>query len=108
MSCDQQHGRARLQRQLWGLTVDAPRSRHELAFMRRLRSGLASGILMCLVAFLCSSCGGTDRRHPVNSAASRTAAPFIAMRSDASASTVHFPRGLYSLDAEDQNGYYYR
>jgi hypothetical protein len=53
-------------------------------------------------------CGGTDRRHPVNPAATATAARFIALLSDTSAGTIHFPRGLYSLESEDHHGYYYR
>jgi hypothetical protein len=52
-------------------------------------------------------CGGTDRRRPVNPAAT-TAARFLELRSETSAGTIHFPRGLYSLDTEDQKGYYYR
>jgi hypothetical protein len=34
--------------------------------------------------------------------------PFIELRSDTSAGTVHFLRGRYSLESEDQHGYYYR
>ena len=58
-------------------------------------------------ALLVSSCGGTDRRHQVNPAAT-TVAPAIELLSDTSAGTIHFPRGLYSLDSEDHNDYYYR
>jgi hypothetical protein len=58
-------------------------------------------------ALLVSGCGGTDRRHHVNPAAT-TAAPFIELLSDASAGTIHFPRGLYSLESDDNHGYYYR
>jgi len=54
-----------------------------------------------------SGCGGNDRRQSVNPATT-TAARFLELRSDASAGTIHFPRGLYALDTEDRNGYYYR
>ena len=54
-----------------------------------------------------SSCGGTDRRRPVNPAAT-TAPGFVELLADTSAGTIHFPRGLYVLDTEDHNGYYYR
>lgn len=57
---------------------------------------------------LLAGCGGTDRRRPVNPAATRSASPFIELRSEASAGTIHFPPGLYSLDSEDPKGYYYR
>lgn len=59
------------------------------------------------MAILLAGCGGTDRRHPVNSS-STTVAQFVELRSEASAATIHFPRGLYSLDSEDHHGYYYR
>lgn len=52
-------------------------------------------------------CGGTDRRQQVNSAS--TSVPrSIELRSETSAGTIHFPRGLYSLESQDQNGYYYQ
>ena len=59
-------------------------------------------------ALFLGGCGGTDRRHPVNPAATATVAPFIALLSNTSAGTIHFPRGLYSLESEDHHGYYYR
>jgi hypothetical protein len=61
-----------------------------------------------MAALLLGGCGGTDRRHSVNPAGTTATPPFIELRSDTSAGTIHFPRGLYSLDSEDQNGYYYR
>jgi hypothetical protein len=59
-------------------------------------------------ALFLGGCGGTDRRQPVNPAATTTVARFIALLSDTSAGTIHFPRGLYSLESEDHHGYYYR
>jgi len=59
------------------------------------------------VLFL-GGCGGADRRHPVNPAATATVARFIELLSETSAGTIHFPRGLYSLESEDHHGYYYR
>jgi hypothetical protein len=55
-----------------------------------------------------SACGGSDRRHAVNSAASRSAPAYLELFADTSAGTLHFPRGLYVLDTEDNKGYYYR
>ena len=60
-----------------------------------------------LTAFLVSGCGGTDRRQAVDPART-TAPPFLELRTETSAGTIHFPRGLYSLESEDRNGYYYR
>jgi hypothetical protein len=65
---------------------------------------IALGLTTVLLA---SGCGGTDRRQRINPAAT-TAARFIELLSNTSAGTIHFPRGLYSLDSEDQHGYYYR
>jgi hypothetical protein len=64
---------------------------------------------MALMAGLfLGGCGGSDRRHPVNPAATATVARFIELLSETSAGTIHFPRGLYSLESEDHHGYYYR
>lgn len=61
-----------------------------------------------MAALFLGGCGGTDRRHSVNPAGTTATPPFIELRSDTSAGTIHFPRGLYSLDSEDHHGYYYR
>jgi hypothetical protein len=63
--------------------------------------------LVITTAVFITGCGGTDRRQSVNPAAT-TAPPFIELLSDTSAGTIHFPRGRYLLDSEDNNGYYYR
>ena len=68
---------------------------------------LDRAIAIVLIGFLFAGCGGTDRRQPVTSSATNVP-PFIELRSNTSAGTIHFPRGLYSLDSQDQNGYYYR
>jgi hypothetical protein len=60
------------------------------------------------IALFLGGCGGTDRRQPVNPAATATVARFIALLAETSAGTIHFPRGLYSLESEDHHGYYYR
>jgi hypothetical protein len=63
--------------------------------------------ILVTAALLLGGCGA-DRRHPVNPAATTTAARFIELLSETSAGTIHFPRGLYSLESEDSHGYYYR
>lgn len=69
---------------------------------------VVTGAFLVLFAFVLVGCGGTDRRRPVNPATTSTVARFIELRSNTSAGTIHFLRGLYSLESEDQNGYYYR
>lgn len=61
-----------------------------------------------IAALLLTGCGGTDRRHAVNPAGTTSAPASIELRSEISASTLHFRRGLYVLDSEDPHGYYYR
>jgi hypothetical protein len=65
-------------------------------------------ITVLLTALLLGGCGGTDRRYSINPAGTTATPPFIELRADTSAGTIHFPRGLYSLDSEDRHGYYYR
>src|ERR1041384_890391 len=67
-----------------------------------------TGTALVLFAVVLTGCGGTDRRRPVNAAATTTVARFVELRSNTSAGTIHFLRGLYSLESEDRNGYYYR
>ena len=70
--------------------------------MRTLHCAVSIALVL-----LFAGCGGTDRRRPIASSAT-TAPPFLELRSNISAETIHFPRGLYSLESEDQHGYYYR
>ena len=59
------------------------------------------------VTLLLTSCGGGHHFRATNAA--ETSAPrYLELRSEPSASTLHFPRGIYVLDAVDDNGYYYR
>jgi hypothetical protein len=55
-----------------------------------------------------NSCGGTDRRHTVSVSAANSVPASIELRSEERAATIHFPRGLYQLDSEDNHGFYYR
>jgi hypothetical protein len=63
--------------------------------------------LALTAALFLGGCGGADRRHSLNPAAT-TAARYVELLSETSAGTIHFPRGLYSLESEDHHGYYYR
>ncbi len=65
-------------------------------------------VIVLFTAFFLDGCGGTDRRHSVNLTRTAATPRFLELRSDISAGTIHFPRGLYSLESEDHHGYYYR
>ncbi len=75
--------------------------------MPKVVRGLFLMVTIVFTASVLTSCGGTDRRHAVNPA-STASPPFIELRTQAAAATIHFPPGLYSLETEDNNGYYYR
>jgi hypothetical protein len=74
--------------------------------LKRVR-GLFLTLTVLVAATFLSSCGGTDRRQPVNPATTASP-PFIELRTETHATTIHFPPGLYSLQSEDNHGYYYR
>jgi hypothetical protein len=43
-----------------------------------------------------------------NAAETTSTPPYLDLRSEHSVGTLHFPRGIYVLDAVDDKGYYYR
>ena len=69
--------------------------------MKRLLSGLAAILLL-------TACGGNQHFHATDAAQTTSTPPYLELRSPASASTLHFPPGIYVLDAVDDKGYYYR
>jgi hypothetical protein len=99
-----EHGRRFSETQL---PIDGRKARAELTFMPKSHR-VVTGTLLALFALVLTGCGGTDRRRPVNASAESFVLRFIELRSDTSAGTIHFLRGRYTLESEDQNGYYYR
>jgi hypothetical protein len=61
-----------------------------------------------VVVLLLTSCGGNRHFRPTNPAETTSTPPYLELRSERSVGTLHFPRGVYVLDAVDDNGYYYR
>lgn len=63
-----------------------------------------------LLAFALGGCAGSRHFHAIDeSSASNGRAPrFIELRSAVRVATLHFPRGLYALEAADDAGFYYR
>jgi len=61
-----------------------------------------------VVALLLASCGGSHHFRATNPAETSSTPPYLELRSERSVATLHFPRGVYVLDAVDDKGYYYR
>jgi hypothetical protein len=66
-----------------------------------------SALLGILASLGFAGCGG-GHLHRTNSFETRATPPYLEMRSEVSAATLHFPRGIYVLDQTDDKGYYYR
>jgi hypothetical protein len=67
----------------------------------------SSCFLSFTLAFLLSSCGGSQHPRPVTAGATN-APQFIELRREVRANTLHFPAGTYALSSADKIGYYYR
>ena len=65
-------------------------------------------LLVSAVALLLAACGGNQHFRATTAAETTSTPPYLELRSAASASTLHFPPGVYVLDAVDDKGYYYR
>jgi len=61
-----------------------------------------------VVALFLTSCAGSHHFRTTNAAETTSTPPYLELRSDHSVGTLHFPRGIYVLDAVDDAGYYYR
>ena len=67
---------------------------------------VAAMVGLVIAALLCA-CGGGHFRT-INPGETTSAPPYLEIRADAKAGTLHFPRGVYVLEAVDDNGFYYR
>jgi hypothetical protein len=61
-----------------------------------------------VVALFLTACGGNQHFRATNAAETTSTPPYLELRSERSVGTLHFPRGVYVLDAVDDKGYYYR
>ncbi len=68
----------------------------------------AATALLLLTLFL-TSCASDGNYRPLPPGEGPAVAPrFVELSDEPTISTIHFPRGTYSLEAEDDNGFYYR
>ena len=61
-----------------------------------------------MAALLCVSCLGSRQFQMIPAEGPPPTAEYLELESEASAATLHFPAGLYTLYATDSTGYYYR
>ena len=86
------------------MTVAQNRRREKSATVRDRRYNL----MVCLVALLFVSCLGSRQFQMIPAEGPPPTAQYLELESEATAATLHFPAGLYTLYATDSNGYYYR
>src|SRR5882762_7339088 len=64
--------------------------------------------LLSTLAFLLSSCAGSSHPRLVTPSEGPSSPNFLEIYSELHVATLHFPAGVYTLNAVDKIGYYYR
>src|SRR5258707_4267859 len=64
--------------------------------------------LLSTLTFLLSSCAGRGQPRLVTPSEGPTLARYLEIYSEPHVATLHFPAGVYTLNAVDKIGYYYR
>src|SRR5205809_7564550 len=64
--------------------------------------------LLSTLPFLLSSCAGSSRPRLVTPSEGPISPRYLEIYSEPHAATLHFPAGVYTLNAVDKIGYYYR
>src|SRR5437763_6653236 len=64
--------------------------------------------LLSTLAFLLSSCAGSSHPRLVTPSGGPISPRYLEIYSEPHAATLHFPAGVYTLNAVDKIGYYYR
>src|SRR6266513_4740686 len=65
-------------------------------------------LLNILLAFLLSSCAGSSHPQLITPTEGPSSPRYLEIYSELHAATLHFPAGVYTLNAVDKIGYYYR
>ena len=68
----------------------------------------APQLLNILLAFLLLGCAGSSHPRLITPSEGPTAPNFLEIYSEQHVATLHFPAGVYTLNAVDKIGYYYR
>jgi hypothetical protein len=64
--------------------------------------------LLSTLAFLLGSCAGSSHPRLVSPSEGPSSPRYLEINSEPHAATLHFPAGVYTLNAADKIGYYYR
>ncbi len=72
------------------------------------RGELGRQLLNILLAFLLSSCAGSSHPRLISPSEGPSSPRYLEIYSELHVATLHFPAGVYALNAADKNGYYYR
>ena len=73
-----------------------------------VRLGLQRLNALLLAALLLASCAGGRHLHPIPAEGPPPAPRDLELYSEVGVATLHFPPGVYTLNAVDKIGYYYR
>jgi hypothetical protein len=76
-------------------------------FSFKKRTSIAA-VMTAALAFLMSGCAGGRHYHVVAEGPGESAAHYLELGKPASVATLHFPAGVYTLQAADDVGWYYR
>ena len=74
----------------------------------RLCRSTAQLLNIGVVAFLLSSCAGSSHPRAISPSEGPANREYLELYSNAQVATLHFPAGVYTLNAVDKIGYYYR
>jgi hypothetical protein len=72
------------------------------------RLNVTSTFLLLTSYFLLSSCAGSSHPQPVSPSEGPPTHRYLELYREKQIATLHFPAGVYTLDAVDKIGYYYR
>jgi hypothetical protein len=64
--------------------------------------------LLSTLAFLLAACAGSSHPRVITPSEGVSTPRYLELSSEVRIATLHFPAGVYTLNAEDKIGYYYR
>jgi hypothetical protein len=75
---------------------------------RQTRFGVTQLFLILTSSFLLSACAGSSHPQAISPSEGPPTRHYLELEREKQIATLHFPAGLYTLDAVDKIGYYYR